>query len=178
MKIEKHFERLCKKAVFADDVLLALIDYIMKNENNHYMRSYNLLEEILKQYHKNDKGFKKSRYMFLDDDKELYRDLRAKCAFYCGIDFIDVKNHSYMFDKYLKCDAGIVLEDGCIGNYKLGASRTFFVGLPIYDLENNKLGVLSYVYDDENDWYWWKILGYKGKRQEIKTHWQVLKDKE
>ena len=80
-----------------------------------------------------------------------------------------------MFDEYLECDAGIVLEDGRIDRYKMGALRTFFVGLPIYDLENNKIGVLSYVYDDENDWYWWKILNYKGKRQEIRTYWQVLK---
>ena len=80
-----------------------------------------------------------------------------------------------MLDQYLECDAGIVLEDGCIDRYKMGALRTFFVGLPIYDLENNKLGSLSYVYDDENDWYWWKILGYKGERQPIKTYWQMLK---
>lgn len=178
MKLEKHFERLCKKATFADDILLKFIDYIMINENNHYIRSYNLLEEILKQYHKNDKGFKKTRYMFLDDNKELFRDLRAKCAFYGSIDFIDVKNYPYMFDEYIKCNAGIVLEDGRIDRQTLGAGRTFFVGLPIYDLENNKLGVLSYVYDNENDWYWWKILGYKGERQQIKTYWQVLKEGE
>lgn len=174
MKLEKHFERLCKKVTFADDILLKFIDYIMINENNHSIRSYNLLEEILKQYHKNDKGFKKTRYMFLDDNKELFRDLRAKCAFYGGIDFVDVKNYPYMFDEYLKCDAGMISENGRIVYHKLGAERTFFVGLPIYDLENNKLGVLSYICDDEG-WYWWEILGYKGKRQEIKTYWQVLK---
>ena len=99
MKLEKHFERLCKKAVFADDILFALIDYIMINKNNHYIQSYNLLEDILKQYHKHDKGFKKTRYMFLDDNKKLFRDLRAKCAFYGGIDFVDVKNYPHMFDK-------------------------------------------------------------------------------
>lgn len=176
MKLEKHFERLCKKVTFADDILFALIDYIMINENNHYIRSYNLLEDILKQYHKHDKGFQKTRYMFLDDNKELFRDLRAKCAFYGGIDFIDVKNYPYMFDKYLECDAGIVLENGCIDQYKMGATRTFFVGLPIYDLENNKIGNLSYVYDDQNNCYWWKILDYKGERRLIKTHWQILKE--
>ena len=176
MRLEKHFERLLKKAGYADDVLLALIDYIMKNENNHYMRSYNLLEEILKQYHKNDKGFKNTGHIVLNDnERELYQALEAKCGIYSSIDFIDVKNHSYMFDEYLECDAGIVLEDGRIDRYKMGALRTFFVGLPIYDLENNKIGVLSYVYDDENDWYWWKILNYKGKSQKIKTHWQTLK---
>ena len=71
-----------------------------------------------------------------------------------------------------------MFDDGKIGNQQLGAERTFFVGLPIYDLENNKLGVLSYVYDEDDDCYWWKILGYKGERQPIKTYWQMLKDKE
>ena len=176
MKLEKHIERLLKKAVYADDVLLALIDYIMLNVNKYDLRDYNLLESILRQYHKNDKGFKNTGPIILNDnERELYQALKAKCGIYSSISFEGIKNYSYMLDQYLECDAGIVLEDGCIDRYKMGALRTFFVGLPIYDLENNKLGVLSYVYDDENDWYWWKILGYKGKRQEIKTHWQVLK---
>ena len=33
MRLEKYFERLIKKEVYADDVLLPLIDYIMKNFN-------------------------------------------------------------------------------------------------------------------------------------------------
>ena len=176
MKLEKHFERLLKKAGYADDVLLTLIDYIMKNVSRYDLRDYNLLESILRQYHKNDKGFKNTGPIVLNDnERELYQALKAKCGIYSSISFENIKNHSYMFDEYLKCDAGIVLEDGCIDRYKMGALRTFFVGLPIYDLENNKIGVLSYVYDDENDWYWWKILNYKGKRQKIKTHWQMLK---
>ena len=176
MKLEKHFERLVKKEVYADDVLLALIDYIMLNVNKYDLRDYNLLESILRQYHKNDKGFKNTGPIILNDnERELYQALKAKCGIYSSISFEGIKNHSYMLDHDLECDAGIVIEDGCIDRYKMGALRTFFVGLPIYDLENNKLGVLSYVYDDENDWYWWKILNYKGKRQGIKTHWQVLK---
>lgn len=176
MKLEKHFERLIKKEVYADDVLLALIDYIMINVNKYDLRDYNLLESILRQYHKNDKGFKNTGPIILNDgERELYQALRAKCGIYSSISFEGIKNYSYMLDQYLECDAGIVLEDGRIDRYKMGALRTFFVGLPIYDLENNKLGRLSYVYDDENDWYWWKILGYKGKRQEIKTYWQMLK---
>ena len=175
MKLEKHFERLIKKEFYADDVLLALLDYIMLNVNKYDLRDYNLLESILRQYHKNDKGFKNTGPIILNDnERELYQALKAKCGIYSSISFEDIK-YSDMFDTYLECDAGIVLEDGCIDGYKMGALRTFFVGLPIYDLENNKIGVLSYVYDDENDWYWWKILNYKGKRQEIKTHWQVLK---
>ena len=64
MKLEKHFERLLKKAVYADDVLLALIDYIMLNVNKYDLRDYNLLESILRQYHKNDKGFKTLDLLF------------------------------------------------------------------------------------------------------------------
>ena len=177
MKLEKHFERLLKKAVYADDVLLALIDYIMLNVNKYDLRDSNLLESILRQYHKNDKGFKNTGPIILNDnERELYQALKAKCGIYSSINFIGIKDYSYMLDQYLECDAGIVLEDGCIDRYKMGALRTFFVGLPIYDLENNELGRLSYVYDDVNDWYWWKILNYKGKRREIKTHWQVLKE--
>lgn len=177
MRLEKHFEKLCKKVTFADDVLLALIDYIMKNENNHYMRSYNLLEEILRQYHKNDKGFKDTGVIHLndDDDRELYTALKARFAIYNYNNFEAVKNYPHLFDKDSKLYAGVILEDGRIDKQQMGVERTFFIGLPIYDLENNKLGVLSYIYDDENDWYYWKILGYKGKRQEIKTYWQVLK---
>ena len=179
MKLEKHFERLIKKEFYADDVLLALLDYIMLNVNKYHLRDYNLLKSILRQYHKNDKGFKNTGPIILNDnERELYQALKAKCGIYSSISFEGIKNYSYMLDKYLKCDAGIVLENGCIDRYEMGALTTFFVGLPIYDLENNKLGVLSYVYDDENDWYWWKILNYKGKRQEIKTYWQVLKESE
>lgn len=176
MRLEKHFERLIKKEFYADDVLLALIDYIMLNVNKYDLRDYNLLESILRQYHKNDKGFRNTGPIILNDnERELYQALKAKCGIYSSISFEGIKNYSYMLDQYLECDAGIVLEDGCIDRYKMGALRTFFVGLPIYDLENNELGRLSYVYDDVNDWYWWKILGYKGKRQEIKTYWQMLK---
>ena len=174
MKLEKHFERLCKKAVFADDVLLKLIDYVMINENNHPIRSYNLLEDILRQYHKNDNGFRKSKFIFLKDDRELYRNLKALCATYVNSNFEDVRYHSYLFDNYLKYSSSI-LKDGRINIKQVGVEKTFFVGLPIYDLNNNKLGVLSHVYDDENRGYCWKILGYKGKRQKIKTYWQVLK---
>ena len=176
MKLEKHFERLLKKAVYADDVLLALIDYIMLNVNKYDLRDYNLLESILRQYHKNDKGFKNTGPIILNDnERELYQALKAKCGIYSSINFIGIKDYSYMLDQYLECDAGIVLEDGCIDRYKMGALRTFFVGLPIYDLENNKLGFLSYVYDENDKSYWWKILGYKGGRQPIKTYWQMLK---
>ena len=181
MKLEKHFERLCKKAVFADDILLALIDYIMINENNHYIRSYNLLEEILRRYHKNDKGFNNTRTIILnDDERELFKALKSRFVVDASLDnnFYAVKNYPHLFDDYLKYYAGVVFDDGKIGNQQLGAERTFFVGMPIYDLENNKLGVLSYVYDEDDKSYWWKILGYKGESQKIKTYWQVLKERE
>ena len=96
---------------------------------------------------------------------------------YADNNFEAVKNYPHLFDKDIKLYAGVILEDGRIDKQQVGAERTFFVGLPIYDLSNNKLGVLSYVYDENDKYYWWKILGYKGKRQEIKTHWQVLKSR-
>ena len=181
MKLEKHFERLLKKFWYADDVLLALIDYIMLNVNKNDLRDDNLLESILRQYHKNDKGFKNTGVILSDDDdKELFKALKAKFMFNIDLDknFEAVKNYPHEFDKYLKYYAGVVFDDGKIGNQQLGAERTFFVGMPVYDLENNKIGVLSYVYDETDECYWWKILGYKGESQKIKTYWQVLKDKE
>ena len=181
MRLEKHFERLIKKEVYADDVLLTLIDYIMKNENNHYIRSYNLLAEILRQYHKNDKGFKNTGTIILNDnERELFKALKSRFVVAASLDnnFSAVKDYPHLFDDYLKYYTGVVFDDGKIGNQQAGAERTFFVGLPIYDLENNKLGFLSYVYDENDECYWWKILNYKGKRQEVKTYWQVLKDKE
>lgn len=185
MKLEKHFERLCKKAMYADDVLLALIDYIMTNTNTNvngrYLRDSNLLESILRQYHKNDKGFKNTRTIILnDDERELFKALKSRFVVDASLDnnFYAVKDYPHLFDDYLKYYAGVVFDDGKIGNQQAGAERTFFVGMPIYDLENNKLGVLSYVYDEDDKSYWWKILGYKGESQKIKTYWQVLKDKE
>ena len=181
MKLEKHFEKLIIKAGYADDVLLALIDYIMTNVNKPYIRSYNLLEAILRQYHKNDKGFKNTGTIILNDnERELFKALKSRFVVDAslGNNFYAVKDYPHLFDDYLKYYPGVVFDDGKIGNQQAGAERTFFVGMPVYDLENNKIGVLSYVYDENDKCYWWKILSYKGKRQQIKTHWQVLKDKE
>ena len=181
MKLEKHFERLIKKEVYADDVLLPLIDYIMLNVNKYDLRDYNLLESILRQYHKNDKGFKNTGPIILNDnERELFKALKSRFVVDASLDnnFYAVKDYPHLFDGYLKYYSGVVFDDGKIGNQQAGAERTFFVGMPVYDLENNKLGVLSYVYDENDKSYWWKILGYKGERQQIKTHWQVLKDKE
>ena len=105
MKLEKHFERLVKKEVYADDVLLALIDYIMKNENNHYIRSYNLLESILRQYHKNDKGFKNTGTIILNDnERELFKALKSRFVVDASLNnnFDGVKDYPHLFDDYLK----------------------------------------------------------------------------
>ena len=64
MKLEKHFERLIKKEFYADDVLLALLDYIMLNVNKYDLRDYNLLESILRQYHKTIKVSKTLDLLF------------------------------------------------------------------------------------------------------------------
>lgn len=178
MKLEKHFERLCDKVTFADDILFELLDFIMANNKKYYIREDNLLKAILKRYYKNDKGFKNTGPIFLDDNKELFNGLKSLLSIYSSLkDFSGIKDYPHLFDRYLKCDTGMISEDGRIVYHRLGAEQTFFVGLPIYDLSNNELGVLSYICDDEG-WYWWKILGYKGKKQEIKTYWQVLKEGE
>lgn len=174
MKLDKYIERLCSKD-YSEDVLLKLLDYIMINKDY----STHLLEKILKQYYKNDKDFKKSGYILLDgSNEELYRALKARMTIFASMDnnFDAVKNYSYLFDECLQYDAGYIDEDGCIYGYKFGCAPSLLVGLPIYDLSNNKLGVLSYISDKYG--YWWKILDYKGKEQRIKTYWQLLKEQE
>lgn len=91
------------------------------------------------------------------------------------LNFSAVKDSPHLFDNYTKYFAGWVLENGKINNQEKGAESTFFVGLPIYDYNYCHLGVLSYVCD-QNGHYWWKILGYYGKEQRIKTYWQVVKE--
>ena len=102
----------------------------------------------------------------------LFMDLKEYYQNFCT--FEHVKDSPHLFDKSLHYGAGKVLKNGRIGFYMQGARDTFFVGLPIYDLQNNKVGNLSYVFED--GWYWWQIVGYKGMVQDIKTYWQVLKE--
>ena len=102
----------------------------------------------------------------------LFMDLKEYYENFCT--FEHVKDSPHLFDKHLHYNAGEVTENGRIGFYQQGARDTFFVGLPIYDLQNNKIGNLSYVFED--GWYWWQIVGYKGMVKDIKTYWQVLKE--
>lgn len=105
----------------------------------------------------------------------LFMDLKEYYENFCT--FEHVKDSPHLFDNILHYDAGKVLENGKIVSYQNGASNTFFVGLPVYDLQNNKIGYLSYVFTGvEDGWYRWQILGYKGLIQDIKTYWQVLKE--
>ena len=175
MKLEKHIERLAKKVCFIDDLLYEVLDFVMKSDK--IKSTHNLLKEIIERYEKNDKDFKNVGAIIFND-KRVFHALKAKFTadFTTNNNFQAVEKYAHFFDDVLHLSAGIVCEDGRIGFQKYGAETTFCVGLPIYDLENNKIGVLSYVCD-EKGWYWWQILGYKGKRQKIKTHWQVLKEK-
>lgn len=102
----------------------------------------------------------------------LFMDLKEYYINFCT--FEHVKDSPHLFDKSLHYNAGKVMKKGRIGFYMQGARDTFFVGLPIYDLQNDKIGNLSYVFED--GWYWWQIVGYKGVVQDIKTYWQVLKE--
>ena len=111
--------------MYADDVLLALIDYIMTNTNvnGRYLRDSNLLESILKQYHKNDKGFKNTGTIILNDnERELFKALKSRFVVDASLDnnFYAVKDYPHLFDDYLKYYVGVVFDDGKIGNQQLG----------------------------------------------------------
>lgn len=175
MKIETYIKKICDSFVLADEAIYKMIDFVMQSGK---MTNFDILNRLLRAYEKNDKGFKKAGAI-LDDDKEFYQLFKAVfCVdFAANNNFKATEKFAYFFDKFVKYEAGIITEDGRIGYQQFGAERSFVVGLPIYDMENNRLGVLSYVCD-EKGWYWWQILGYKGKRLKIKTHWQILKEKE
>lgn len=173
MKLEKHIERLCSKYC-SKDALLALLDYTMEGEENHY----SLLEDIIKRYYRNDKDFKNSSPLLVDSrDTEIFNALKGNMSVYASVrnNFSEVKDYPHLFDRHLKYHSGWVLENGRIAHEQIGVQATFFVGLPIYNYDYQRLGVLSYVCDDDG-YYLWKILGYKGKQQRVKTYWQALKE--
>lgn len=173
MKLEKHIERLCSK-YYSKDALLALLDYTMEGEENHY----SLLHDIIKRYYENDKDFKNTSLIFMDSEsREIFKALKGVMSVYASVgnNFSAVKDYPHLFDRDLKYYSGWVLESGRIAHEQTGAQATFFVGLPIYNYDYQRLGVLSYVCDDDG-YYLWKILGYKGKQQRVKTYWQALKE--
>lgn len=84
--------------------------------------------------------------------------------------------------------AGEICEDGDITNQQFGAEETFAIGMPVYDKEGNELGRLSIgllenlnysMPEDVNlkiPVFAWRVDGYKGKRQSIKTFYQQKSD--
>ena len=86
----------------------------------------------------------------------------------------------------LGLSSGYIDERGHITNQQKGAEDTFAIGMPVYDDEDNFVGHLSIGLFENLNWsdrtsdgqempvYYWKVDGYKGKRQGIKTYYQYL----
>ena len=86
------------------------------------------------------------------------------------------------FDLSLR--AGYIDEDGCICNAQVGALKTFSVGMPIYGDDDVEIGRLSIGLFKNLNWSndkidleipvdFWKVEGYKGKRQNVRTYHQL-----
>lgn len=97
--------------------------------------------------------------------------------------FIDEYKTQYDH-KTLGYRAGEICEDGDITNQQQGAEDTFAIGMPVYDMQGNELGKLSIGlfrslnYDTPDTSvsipvYTWRVDGYKGARQSIKTFYQI-----
>ena len=87
-------------------------------------------------------------------------------------------------EKTLSYSAGEICEDGDITNQQAGAEETFSIGMPVYDKEGNELGKLSVCLFENLNYNTpdinikipvstWRVVGYKGKRQTIKTFYQL-----
>lgn len=88
----------------------------------------------------------------------------------------------------LSLRAGYIDEDGIICNAQMGAIDTFSVGMPVYDDDGVELGRLSIGLWKNLDWaqdkidikipaHYWRVDGYKGKKQTVKT-WHQLKQQQ
>jgi hypothetical protein len=98
-----------------------------------------------------------------------------------------IKLFVYEYDKKytdsLQYSAGEICENGDITNQKAGAEETFSIGMPVYDMDNNEIGKLSMCLFDNLNYSLdldikipvetWRVIGYKGKRQNIKTFYQA-----
>lgn len=98
-----------------------------------------------------------------------------------------VYTHSDKPDEFtLGLSAGYIDEEGHICQQQMGAESTFAVGMPVYDEQYHTIGCLSIGLFKSLDYaektsdgldipvYFWKVEGYEGKRQNIKTYYQKL----
>ena len=97
--------------------------------------------------------------------------------------FIDTCTTKY--DKFtLGLKAGYIDEEGCICSAQMGMLDTFAIGMPVYGEDDQEVGRLSLALfknlnyandkiDMEIPVEYWRVEGYKGKRQSIKTYHQV-----
>lgn len=80
--------------------------------------------------------------------------------------------------------AGYIDEDGIICNGQMGAIDTFSVGMPVYSEDGVEIGKLSIGLWKNLNWsqdkvdfeipaHHWRVDGYKGERQTVKTYHQV-----
>jgi hypothetical protein len=89
-------------------------------------------------------------------------------------------------DFLLGLSAGYIDEEGRICNQQKGAEDTLAIGMPIYTEQYELIGNLSIGLWEHLDYaertsdgqeipvYHWKVDGYKGKRQNVKTYYQKL----
>lgn len=93
-------------------------------------------------------------------------------------------------DFILSLSGGYINEEGHIYNQQKGAESTFAVGMPVYTEQGELIGNLSiglfkslnYAEKTQDGLdipvYYWKVDGYEGKRQGIKTYYQVKSPQE
>lgn len=94
-----------------------------------------------------------------------------------------INEYKNKYDDLLQYYAGVICEDGDITYQQAGAEETFSIGMPVYDMNNQEIGRLSVGLFDNLNYladldikipvYTWRVVGYKGKRQKIKTFYQV-----
>lgn len=98
-----------------------------------------------------------------------------------------VRTHDDKYSDFiLGLDAGYIDGEGHICQAQHGIQDTFAVGMPVYDTQEKLIGNLSIGLFEHLDYaerasngmeipvYYWRVDGYEGERQNIKTYHQVL----
>jgi len=97
--------------------------------------------------------------------------------------FVDDCNTEYP-EFNLSLSGGYIDEEGIICNAQYGALDTFSIGMPIYTEDGEEIGRLSIGLFKNLDYAkkageldipveYWLVNDYSGKRQSIKTYWQI-----